>query len=198
VTPDIEAWDAWHPRVVAQRLAGADFPWCVAGGWAVDLFLGEQTRPHGDLEIAVPYDAFVRVPPLVPELEFWVPQGQGRLAPASPATLAGESHQSWAFERAAGVWRVDVFREPHDGDTWICRREPRIRLPYSRVIVPGEVPYLAPEIALLFKAKWSDLAKNQADFAAALPRLSEAQRTWLDDALALAHPDHPWRGLLVS
>jgi hypothetical protein len=198
MTPDIEAWDAWHPRALAPRLAGVTFPWCVAGGWAIDLFLGEQTREHGDLEIALPDDSFVYLPPLLPELEFYVPQGAGRLAPSSPTTLAGESHQTWGFETAAGVWRVDVFREPHDGETWICRREPAIRLPYSRVIADGEVPYLAPEIALLFKAKWSGLEKNQADFAAALPRLSEAQRAWLHEALGLAHPDHEWRRRLVS
>ena len=194
MTPDIEAWDGWHPRALAQRLAGVTFPWYVAGGWAIDLFLGEQTREHGDLEIAVPVDSFVHLPPLLPELDFWVPQGHGKLAPSSPETLAGDSHQTWGFEPAAGVWRVDVFREPHDGDTWICRRDPTIRLPYAQVIMGGDVPYLAPELALLFKAKWSELDKNQADFAATLPRLSDSQRAWLYDAL----PDHEWRRQLAE
>jgi lincosamide nucleotidyltransferase A/C/D/E len=27
----------------------------VDGGWAIDAVLGEQTRPHDDLDIAVPY-----------------------------------------------------------------------------------------------------------------------------------------------
>jgi len=27
---------------------------CIDGGWAVDALLGEQTRPHGDLDIALP------------------------------------------------------------------------------------------------------------------------------------------------
>jgi hypothetical protein len=54
VTPDIEAWAPWHPREIAARLAGVGVPWYVAGGWAIDLHLGTQTRPHEDLEIAVP------------------------------------------------------------------------------------------------------------------------------------------------
>ena len=45
-----------------------------------------------------------------------------KLAPMNTETLAGEWHQTWAYERAAQLWRFDVFREPHDGDTWICRR----------------------------------------------------------------------------
>ncbi|MGM7683701.1 nucleotidyltransferase domain-containing protein [Cytobacillus sp. Hm23] len=28
-------------------------PWFIAGGWAIDLFIGKQTRPHHDLEIAI-------------------------------------------------------------------------------------------------------------------------------------------------
>jgi hypothetical protein len=35
--PDTEAWDPWHPRDFAARMPGADFPWYVAGGWAIDL-----------------------------------------------------------------------------------------------------------------------------------------------------------------
>ncbi|MCW2863035.1 MAG: hypothetical protein JWP48_4743 [Actinoallomurus sp.] len=46
-------WDAWGPAEVAGRLAGVDARWYVAGGWALDLFLGERTRPHDDLEIGV-------------------------------------------------------------------------------------------------------------------------------------------------
>ena len=36
----------------AARAAGLDI--CIDGGWAVDALLGEQTRPHGDLDIALP------------------------------------------------------------------------------------------------------------------------------------------------
>ena len=45
--PDIEAWDAWHPRYAHERLAGVRFPWYVAGGWAVDLFLGRADAGTG-------------------------------------------------------------------------------------------------------------------------------------------------------
>ena len=90
-----------------------------------------------------------------------------------------------------------MFREPHDGDTWICRRDDRIRRPYAAVIRAGTgIPYLAPEVALLFKAKGSR-PKDEADFDSVLPMLTIDQRRWLDDALALVHPDHQWRHRLV-
>ena len=36
----------------AQRLHGYGITWYVTGGWALDLFLGQQTRDHADLEFA--------------------------------------------------------------------------------------------------------------------------------------------------
>jgi hypothetical protein len=88
----------------------------------------------------------------------------------STETLAGESHQTWAYERTARVWRFDVFREPHDGDTWICRRNTSIRLPYPEVyeVSADGIPYLKPEICLLFKAK-AVRDKDRADFMQRCP-----------------------------
>jgi hypothetical protein len=51
-------WDPWRPEDVARLLAGVSVPWYVAAGWALDLFRGEQTREHSDLEIAVPAVSF--------------------------------------------------------------------------------------------------------------------------------------------
>jgi hypothetical protein len=45
--PDLDAWEPWHPKVLAQRLAGLPVPWYVAAGWALDLFRGRQDpRPR--------------------------------------------------------------------------------------------------------------------------------------------------------
>jgi hypothetical protein len=105
-----------------------------------------------------------------------------------------DTHQTWIREPSTGKWRLDLFREPSDGDTWICRREPAIRLPYEQVIewTSDGIPYGRPEIVLLFKAKHSHEPKNQADFAAALPRLDAARRELLRDALSRVHPGHAW------
>lgn len=51
--PDHDAWCAWHPTELARRLTGVSVPWCVAGGWALDLWHGHQTREHEDLEFTV-------------------------------------------------------------------------------------------------------------------------------------------------
>lgn len=189
--PDLSLWAAWHPAEAARRLAGVDVPWYVAAGWSLDLFRREQTREHEDLEIGVPADSFPTIRRALSDLEFLV-VGDGLAYAVTPDTLAAH-HQTWAREPGTGLWRLDVMREPWQGETWICRRDPRIRLPSSQLIerTPDGIPYGAPEIALLFKAK-AVRPKDEEDFAATLPLLDASRRRWLGDALALVHPGHPW------
>ena len=63
---------------------------------------------------------------------------------------------------------------------------------------PTGIPYLAPEIVLLFKAKHADRDKDAADFARALPLLDDQRRQWLADALRVVHPGHDWITLVVN
>lgn len=192
-------WRAWSPGEVAEILGGVEAPWYVAGGWALDLFLGEQRREHEDLEIAVSGARFDEVEEALSAYEIHVVTGPGHVTPVDDARAAlGHTHQTWVREPATGWWRLDVFREPSDGDEWIYRRDPRIRLRYEDVIerAADGIPYGRPEIVLLFKAKHAREPKHADDFVAVLPQLASAQRRWLADALALVHPGHPWLGQL--
>jgi hypothetical protein len=195
--PHVDAWDTWHPRVVAERLAGLTAPWYVAAGWAIDLFRGGPTRAHEDLEIAIPADRFDDLAARFPDCDFYVPD-DGQLRPLSAPRMAA-SHQTWAVSRTTGLWSFDVFREPHDGDRWVCRRDESIRLPYDEIIEhdPEGIPYLAPEYALLFKAKLAR-DKDLADLHGVLPRLTEVRRRRLYDLLERVHPGHPWLALVAS
>jgi hypothetical protein len=190
---DLDRWDAWQPEDVRRILAGIEAPWCVVAGWAIDLFLGGQRREHEDLEIAVPGDRFDQVAEALSGFELFV-VGDGLAWPFEHASEALQRFwQTWVREPKAGAWRLDVFRDPSDGDTWICRRDERIRLPYSELIewTADGIPYARPETVLLFKAKHA-LPKDDDDLAAALPLLGPDRRRWLAEALELVHPGHRW------
>ena len=176
---DLSRWAPWRPEEVATLLAGVAAPWYVAGGWALDLFLGEQRREHADLEIAVPEARFAEVAEALSGFELH---------------RVGGEQQTWVREPESGLWRLEVFREPSAGDTWLFRRDPTIALPHERLIERTEdgIPYGRPEVILLFKAKRADEEKNRADFAATLPRLEAERRRWLRDALERVHPGHAW------
>lgn len=45
-------WRQTSPKELAGWLADATVPWGIAGGWALDLRLGEVTRQHSDIEMS--------------------------------------------------------------------------------------------------------------------------------------------------
>lgn len=167
--------------------------WCVAGGWAVDFFLGRQSRPHEDLEVVVLRSEhgllFERVKAFRPRKIF---SGEPpRFVPWEGGEIESEVIQLRLDP--VGESEFDLLLTPSEDGLWICRRDEAIRLPLTSVsgTTALGLPYLAPEIVLLFKAKYVR-EKDQADFEAALPALSAEAREWLRNSLTKVHPGHEW------
>jgi hypothetical protein len=192
---DDVAWEPWSPEEVAQRLASVKTRWYVVAGWALDLFQGRQTRTHDDIEIGVPADGFDDIRGALSSYEFDV-VGSGRRWPLADQAF-GTHFQTWARDPRTNVYHLDVFRDPHDGETWLCRRNQAIRVPYDNAVRFNDdaIPYMSPEIVLLFKAK-ATREKDQTDFEAVLPLLNERQVEWLRTNLRVVHPGHPWLSTL--
>jgi uncharacterized protein (DUF952 family) len=177
-------------------------PWWIAGGWALDSFLGVKTRPHADLEISILADDQSA---LYQHLRGW------DLRIAAPGAhfrhwdgqrLAAPYHQIWARqgssvaatpeEFSADPTMLDVLIEDHVGAIWQYRRDRRVARPMAEFgLVRDGMPFVRPEIALLFKAK-APRYKDQRDFERAAPLLDAEARSWLRTALATAHPQSDW------
>ncbi len=190
--PPLEAWRAWRPEQAAAHLAGVNIDWCVVGGWAIDLWLGRETRPHDDLEIAILRDDFVAIRDHLRDFHLHsVGDGEVR-GLAFDALPASDKHQNWVLDPVANEWRMDIMMESGDAQTWVFRRDTSIWAPRDRMIgMRDGVQYLKPEGALLYKAK-AARPKDEADFAACLPNLDAAARSWLRESLATVHPGHAW------
>ena len=191
--PPLDAWEPWRPDEVARVLAGTSAPWCVVGGWAIDLFLNRESRAHDDIEIGVPEPFF---PIVLRGLDKFalhsVRDGEvGRLGIDQELPPGG--HQCWVLDQAANKWRLDVMREPGDNEIWRCRRHPGILSARSQIVNVSArgIPYLRPEAVLLFKAKYLR-PKDESDFSNCLPLMDQSARTWLRASLSLAHPGHVW------
>jgi len=82
-----------------------------------------------------------------------------------------------------------LLNEEHDGH-WVYRRDERITRPLQEIgDVRDGVPFLRPDIVLLYKST-EDSPKNAADFDAVSPSLEHEARHWLAEALAVCDANH--------
>lgn len=193
------AWQQTRPGDAQRWLASAGVPWWIAGGWAIDLFLGRATRLHGDLDVGI-----LRrdVPAVLRVLSSWeiFTARDGRLTPLGAGHLPpADVHGLWCRPAGAVLWALELLLEEAADDDWVFRRERAVRRPLATVMrrTPDGLAYLAPEIQLLYKAKHSR-ARDHDDYQHAHPLLDAPARQWLHDALTLVDAAHPWIPTLVS
>lgn len=181
-----------RPADVGATMSTLDVWWAVAGGWAIDLWLDRETRPHHDVEVVVPRPEQTRVRvALAREWEVFC------LDPPRTRWRAWSGHalQRPAFQLQARGERgeFDLFLEDIDDGVWHYRRNHAVRRAVDDVIVAtgSGIPVVRPEIQLLYMATSTD-SKNSFDFDQAVPTLDADSRDWLRDALSCAHPGHRW------
>jgi hypothetical protein len=198
----------------------SSFPhdWALCGGWAVDAWLGRQTREHHDVDIAI----FVEDQGALPELlagwqvvahdDHWsgenpifagVPIVAGEIWDGKEVEIPGHFHV-----RAADGFEFELNLNARTVGEWVFNEAPRITLALERCLYrPGwGVPAVSPEVLVFYKALpplWRDQPRtalrphDEADFAALLPMLNAAQRGWLKDAITVVDAGHPWLGRLA-
>ena len=187
-----------HPSLTTT-LAPLDrlsIPWAVAGGWAIDLAIGQVTRPHADVDVAIFRDDQAALHSAFPGWAFEVAVN-GRLRPwHSTEWLALPLFEVYATPPNSAQ-KLELLLNERNGSDWVFRRDAAIRLPLARALIlsPSGVPVLAPEVVLLYKSK-NPRANDEHDFRTALPYLGEDPRKWLAHALDHTRPDHGWRASL--
>ena len=194
--------DRWNPLTigeVAQRFSSLEVDWWIAGGWAIDCFLGWITRDHADLDIEmfrrdsdVLFDAF----------EGWelfaVGRGERSLWTRGDPIPPG-AFGIWGRSSRRVPWGIEVILAEGDRSQWRFRRDPEITLSGSDLVrhTDDGIPYCTPEVQLLYKSKQAR-PKDDVDLTRTLWHMSRAQRTWLTDAIRRSDPHHPWIGVLEA
>lgn len=174
--------------------------WWIAGGWAVEAFTGVH-RHHGDLDPSIPRHELARLRHhLAGRLDVWSAD-QETLRVLLPGdigqdSLADSCENVWVRSSGAEPWEFDIILMDVTDDTWIFKRDARIRRRLDDIVwcVDG-VPYLRPEVQLLHKAAGLR-PQDQADFDATVSLLDPTDRRWLRDAIEFTHSIHPWLDVL--
>jgi hypothetical protein len=180
------------PLKVAALMRGFARPWFVAGGWAIDLYLGRVTRPHADIEIAI-----FRQDQAVLREHFsgwsWQKVFNGALSSWQGERLDWPVHELYCGNEAAEPPQLEVLLNEAQGDEWVFRRNDDVTRPIARCYLTSAagINFLAPEIVLLYKSKGTR-DKDEQDFAAVIERLETEQREWLRGAIATCNASHHW------
>ena len=193
-----DPWEALSVGEVASLLDGLPVHWWIAGGQAIDLFVGSSTRPHQDVDVAVLRPDQLTVQAHLDGWDLRVAHNN-RLTPWAPGQLlAASQHGIWARPNPASPWRWELLVDDVSDGDWVYRRNLVVRLPLDRLgrTTATGLPYLRPEVVLLYKAK-RPRSPDEHDAAVAIPRLSGSERAWLAAAIARDRPDHHWLPLLA-
>lgn len=170
-------------ETLVQELAGVGVPWFVTSGWALELFTGQPSRYHDDLDVGIfRQDALVLRAHLLARgwrLDKVVDDGKYSLwdtADLEPGVTQVHARRGDAF--------LDILLSPRSEDAWVYKRDEAVSLPLHQAVLRADgVPYLAPEIILLFKSRSTTAAgesgprsKDEADFGRIVPNFSAEQK----------------------
>ena len=206
---------------LAELMSTFPGPWYLCGGWAVDAWLGRQTREHGDVDFAVfqddqralfdhlsgwqtiGHDNSVDDASSEPWNRRWLdlPAHIHARPEARDATDGSlyDADQRFAHNGAD----LDIQLNERSGEEWVLNREPRVAMPLDRCAGQSAwgVPTVVPQVILFYKAYspvWRDTPRaaprphDELDFFALLPQLTADQRLWTWEAISSVDPAHPW------
>ena len=199
VNPEDPPSHTWEPIAVSEVfsvLDGAPFRWWISGGNALELHLKQRWRSHDDMDVGIVRDEAGLVYSWLSGWDLWA-ASSGELVPwhGEPLVVEREQNNVWARRVGERHWSIDFTVGSGDAAEWINRRNPAIRRGWDTAVLvdADHVPYLAPDIQLLFKSK-NVRPKDDEDARQVIPSLTDDERRFLYDNLA---PGHHWRQLLA-
>ena len=131
-----------------ELLSGLPIQWWIAGGWALDV---EGRLPHGDIDVAVLRPDHEALREYLAGWDLQVAR-EGALRPWIGGAVGPPENAVWARASPRDAWRVDFKIEPVEGDHWLYRRDPAVRVPIAELgVTVAGIPFLSPAVARLYR-----------------------------------------------
>lgn len=192
MSDELGAWSPLAVSAVERLLRDAGFRWWFTGGIALELHVSSSWRGHGDVDVGIcRRDARQLYEHLATAELFVAAAGQLRRWRGEELAEQASEKNIWVRSLDSGCWVLDIQVGDGDAESWIYRRDRKVRRPWQQAVLRtgGGVPYLAPELQLLFKSK-TPRAKDDHDLRKVLPLLEPHRLRALLELLPAAHP---WR-----
>lgn len=183
-------------KEITSLMSGFDKPWFFVGGWAIDLFIGKETRHHQDIEIGIFRNHQKELKDYLKDWDF-KKVSSGEFSPWEDEFLERPIHEIHGLNKSNGNL-IEILLNEANGSFWRYRRDQSITYPIKSVLrhTNANIPYLNPEIVLLYKAK-NTREKDQLDFMEIKNYLNDQEKKWLRTAINSQDPNHDWLKLLT-
>lgn len=210
----------WIWEELKTFMAESKFQWAVCGGFALDLFLGKNIRTHGDLDICVLEKDRNTIKNYVLNKGWRIYEfrGQGKVRPLESGMLSDPGRNLMCVKDGCDIVKFYpcedegmlyhqffhtgingfhylefLFNSESDGYLVLDQRNSLVRELSKAFLTRDGIPYLAPEIVLLYKASDSENPDYQLDFQETYPYLNDEQNAWFFSAMKQLYPNgHGW------
>ena len=197
-----------------------EIDYAVCGGSAIDLFVGQKTRPHKDLDVSVYWEDRDKI------VQYMLDDGWDIYEPCGSEHLHKINNIKDQKRVKSNIWCVkhtnphykfieqdkDMYSVSFDGseqtqldfieylfnnrdsEHFIYTRNHSIKRELKNAILKAkDVMYLAPEVVLLYKSSALNNPDHQHDFDISIPKMNKSQIEWLKNALVKMFPEgHEW------
>ncbi len=204
-----------------ELLKQGGFEYAYCGGQAIDMFLGYESRVHGDIDICAYWNERDEIIRFMQSRGFLVYEmlGGGRAHRISDISKQiREKRNIFCFKDGCPLVKLYPHDENdcclieffHVGQTefdfieflfndrsetcFEYARDREIKLEIEKAVLYADgVPYLAPELSLLYKSTDTEREGYRQDFELAYGKMTEDRRSWLQSALKRLYPQgHVW------
>ncbi len=205
---------------VNTLLEKSGFSWAICGGFALDMFLGKEIRKHSDIDICVFENDREKIllHMFKNKWDVYEFRGNGKVRPLSRGLLSESGRNLMCIDKVCEI--VKFYPCDEEGLLWyeffhtgiseldyieflfntttveyfIFDEGKGIKRGIKKAVLYHEdVPYLAPEIVLLYKSSCADRVENNVDFEQTYPRMNDEQKEWFLRSLNILYPNgHKW------
>ena len=197
-------------------LKNAHISWAICGGFALDLFLEKDTRTHSDIDICVFEKDREKILSYMLQNNWLVYEfrGQGKVRPLE-GPLSSETGRNlmctngkcdivkfYPCEDDNLLWHeffhtgikefnyLEFLFNTTNEDYFVFDKQQEIKREISKAILfNNDIPYLAPEIVLLYKSSRSENAEYHYDFEQTYSHMNAEQKMWIAKSLDILYPN---------
>ena len=198
-----------------------NIPWAICGGFALDLFLEREIRTHSDIDICVFEKDREKIFQYMLQNNWRVYEfrGQGKLRPLDTGSISETGRNLMCINGNCNFVKLFPCKEENfmyhefihsgikefnyleflfnviDEEDFVFDKKRGIKRELGKAILFNSgIPFLAPEIVLLFKASRSENPKYQYDFIQTYAHLNDEQQSWFSQNLDILYPNgHKWK-----